>query len=45
MKGTLDFGSLLSTKEGVRRISRWWLRRDILGLFPVANQLISDDRA
>jgi hypothetical protein len=45
MKGRLDFGSLLSTKEGVRRISRWWLRRDILGQFRVANQLISDDRA
>jgi hypothetical protein len=41
----LNFGSLLSTKEGVRRISRWWLRRDILGQFRVANQLISDDRA
>jgi hypothetical protein len=45
MNGRLDFGSLLSTKEGVRRISRWWLRRGILGQFRVANQLISDDRA
>ena len=27
MNGRLDFGALLTKVEGVKKVTRWWLRR------------------
>jgi hypothetical protein len=40
ISGSLSFRALLTTVEGVRRVTRWWLRRGILGQFQLASELI-----
>jgi hypothetical protein len=41
VNGRLDFEALLTTVEGVKRVTRWWLRRRILGQFWLAEELIA----
>jgi hypothetical protein len=38
----LDFKEQLTTAEGVRKITRWWLRRKILEQFRLAEELIEN---
>ncbi|KAL1997396.1 hypothetical protein VTN49DRAFT_3998 [Thermomyces lanuginosus] len=40
--GQLDFKWLLTDPTGVKRATRWWLRRNIVDQFRLANQLIKD---
>jgi hypothetical protein len=40
LNGTLDFRRLLTEKEGVAKITRWWIRRGILNQFKLAKELI-----
>jgi hypothetical protein len=40
INGRLDFGALVTTAEGVKRFTRWWLRRRILEQFWLADELI-----
>jgi hypothetical protein len=40
LNGTTDFKRLLTEKAGVARLTRWWLRRGILGQFQIAQKLI-----
>ena len=40
INGRLDFGALLTKVEGVKKVTRWWLRRRILGQFRLADDLI-----
>jgi Reverse transcriptase (RNA-dependent DNA polymerase)/Endonuclease-reverse transcriptase len=40
INGRLDFKELLSTAEGVRKVTRWWLKRGILEQFRLAAELI-----
>jgi hypothetical protein len=39
MNGGLDFRELLTTVEGVKRVTRWWIRR-ILEQFRLVGRLI-----
>jgi hypothetical protein len=36
-----DFGALLTKVEGVKKVTRWWLRRRILEQFRLADDLIA----
>jgi hypothetical protein len=38
--GRLDFKRLLTEKEGVSKLTRWWLRSGKLNQFQLANELI-----
>ena len=38
----LDFRWLLTNPIGVKRATRWWLRRNIVNQFRLVNQLIKD---
>jgi hypothetical protein len=38
--GSLSFRALLTSVEGVRRVTRWWLTMGILGQFQLASELI-----
>ena len=40
INGRLDFEALLTKVEGVKKVTRWWLRRRILGQFRLADDLI-----
>jgi hypothetical protein len=44
--GGLDFKQLLTEKEGVSKLARWWIRSGRLNQFRLANELIkgSDKR-
>jgi hypothetical protein len=38
--GGLDFKRLLTEKEGVSKLARWWIRSGRLNQFRLANELI-----
>jgi hypothetical protein len=38
--GHLDYKTLLTTAEGAKKVTRWWLRRGILEQFRLADKLI-----
>jgi hypothetical protein len=38
--GRLDFKRLLTEKEGVSKLTRWWIRSGKLNQFQLANELI-----
>jgi hypothetical protein len=38
--GRLDFKRLLTEKEGVSKLTRWWIRSGKLNKFQLANELI-----
>lgn len=40
--GHLDFNELMTTRGGLNRLTKWWLRIERLGMYSVANDLISD---
>ena len=40
--GHVDFNELLTTAEGVRKVTRWWIKRGILEQFRLASELIHD---
>jgi hypothetical protein len=42
INGRLNFRELLTTAEGVRKVTRWWLRRRILEQFRLAEELIEN---
>jgi hypothetical protein len=43
INGRLDFRELLTTVEGTRKVTRWWLRiRRVLEQFRLAEELIED---
>jgi hypothetical protein len=42
INGRLDFSELLTTAEGVRKVTRWWLRRRVLEQFWLAEELIEN---
>jgi hypothetical protein len=39
VNGRSDFEALLTTVEGVKKVTKWWLRRRILGQFWLAEEL------
>jgi hypothetical protein len=41
VNGRLDFEGLLMTVERVKKATKWWLRRRILGQFWLAEELIA----
>jgi hypothetical protein len=42
INGRLGFSELLTTAEGVRKVTRWWLRRRVLEQFWLAEELIEN---
>jgi hypothetical protein len=42
INGRLDFRQLLTTAEGVRKVTRWWLRRRVLEQFRLVKELIKN---
>ena len=40
INGGLDFKRLLTEKEGVSKLARWWIRSGRLNQFRLANELI-----
>ncbi|KAL4972383.1 hypothetical protein BDW66DRAFT_144275, partial [Aspergillus desertorum] len=41
-QGIIDFRRLLTSQEGVERVTKWWLRNEVVSQFRLANRLIQD---
>ncbi|KAL4971717.1 hypothetical protein BDW66DRAFT_145601, partial [Aspergillus desertorum] len=41
-QGIIDFRWLLTSQEGVERVTKWWRRNEVVSQFRLANRLIQD---